>query len=221
SCAYDAVFTILFNIWSEDISKFSTIFNDLNPGLLGTLSDAFIHHINGKYTLEGVREYMRHKFFRKNPTHFPLGQDTSVHSILNELLSSVNVVTSSFRFCGNGHPVDQCPSTNNNCQLIPFPEHPNTMLQTYINDFIVASAAECPVCCIQLRRRFIFLSAPQILALDITQITSPLSSVLDISVGGYRFTYHMRGIIYHGDNHFTARFITSSGQLWFHDGMST
>ncbi|KAF9455951.1 hypothetical protein BDZ94DRAFT_1135828, partial [Collybia nuda] len=34
-------------------------------------------------------------------------------------------------------------------------------------------------------------------------------------------TYCLRGIIYYGDNHFTARYITSGGQIWFHDGMIT
>ncbi|KAF9459929.1 hypothetical protein BDZ94DRAFT_1170775 [Collybia nuda] len=32
---------------------------------------------------------------------------------------------------------------------------------------------------------------------------------------------YLRGIIYHGDNHFTSRIISRKGQIWYHDGMLT
>ena len=31
----------------------------------------------------------------------------------------------------------------------------------------------------------------------------------------------MRGIVYHGENHFTSRIISPEGNIWFHDGIST
>ncbi|KAJ7019252.1 hypothetical protein C8F04DRAFT_975971 [Mycena alexandri] len=31
----------------------------------------------------------------------------------------------------------------------------------------------------------------------------------------------LRGIIYWGDAHFTARYISSHGSVWFHDGITT
>jgi hypothetical protein len=32
---------------------------------------------------------------------------------------------------------------------------------------------------------------------------------------------YLRGIVYHGDNHFTSRLISNSGKIWYHDGMVT
>ena len=32
---------------------------------------------------------------------------------------------------------------------------------------------------------------------------------------------HLRGIVYHGENHFTSRIISPNGNIWFHDGIST
>jgi hypothetical protein len=31
----------------------------------------------------------------------------------------------------------------------------------------------------------------------------------------------LRGIVYHGDSHFTSRIISPEGNIWFHDGMTT
>ena len=31
----------------------------------------------------------------------------------------------------------------------------------------------------------------------------------------------LRGTVYHGDNHFTSRFISSNGTIWYHDGITT
>ncbi|KAF8220307.1 hypothetical protein L208DRAFT_1334596, partial [Tricholoma matsutake] len=33
--------------------------------------------------------------------------------------------------------------------------------------------------------------------------------------------YRLRGVMYHLEDHFTSRFITESGSVWYHDGMST
>ncbi|KAF8222805.1 hypothetical protein L208DRAFT_1213142, partial [Tricholoma matsutake] len=33
--------------------------------------------------------------------------------------------------------------------------------------------------------------------------------------------YDLRGVIYYVANHFTARVITGSGMVWYHDGLLT
>ncbi|KAF8871244.1 hypothetical protein BD779DRAFT_1430539, partial [Infundibulicybe gibba] len=33
--------------------------------------------------------------------------------------------------------------------------------------------------------------------------------------------YKLKGIIYYGNNHFTARVISPLDRVWFHDGMET
>ncbi|KAF8867601.1 hypothetical protein BD779DRAFT_1464052, partial [Infundibulicybe gibba] len=39
--------------------------------------------------------------------------------------------------------------------------------------------------------------------------------------GGAQYLYTLRGVIYHGNDHFTARIITREGDIWYHDGMLT
>ena len=51
SCAYDALFTILFNIWESNPKKWKKIFKDSNE-YLSTLHDGFQKYLRGVSTLE-------------------------------------------------------------------------------------------------------------------------------------------------------------------------
>jgi hypothetical protein len=50
-----------------------------------------------------------------------------------------------------------------------------------------------------------------------TQISQKVKFV----VNGEEVLLSLRGIIYHGDNHFTSRVFSSKGKVWFHDGITT
>ena len=51
SCAYNALFTILFNIWVSNSKKWKKIFKDSNQ-YLSTLHDSFQKYLTGVSTLE-------------------------------------------------------------------------------------------------------------------------------------------------------------------------
>ncbi|KAJ7310828.1 hypothetical protein DFH08DRAFT_667300, partial [Mycena albidolilacea] len=40
-------------------------------------------------------------------------------------------------------------------------------------------------------------------------------------VSGNTVRYALRGVIYSGENHFTARVIKDNGAVWYHDGIET
>lgn len=42
-----------------------------------------------------------------------------------------------------------------------------------------------------------------------------------IDLHGLHYTYILRGIIYFGNQHFSARIILNADQVWYHDGIST
>ncbi|KAF8229950.1 hypothetical protein L208DRAFT_1284215, partial [Tricholoma matsutake] len=44
---------------------------------------------------------------------------------------------------------------------------------------------------------------------------------LELTVHSTHCRYHLRGIIYYAAEHFTARVITGSGMVWYHDGLLT
>ena len=72
-------------------------------------------------------------------------------------------------------------------------------------------------------RQHVFEDTPAVIAFDMSQHKiSLLESVVITTVKGDSMTYNLRGVIYYYlDNHFTSRFISESGRVWFHDGIST
>ncbi|KAJ7476504.1 hypothetical protein FB451DRAFT_1033208 [Mycena latifolia] len=48
-----------------------------------------------------------------------------------------------------------------------------------------------------------------------------LDLALHITAGDDRHRFALRGVIYSGSNHFTARIIKEDGTIWYHDGIET
>ena len=44
---------------------------------------------------------------------------------------------------------------------------------------------------------------------------------ITFKTGNLNTVLYLRGIVYHGENHFTSRIISPEGNIWFHDGMTT
>ncbi|KII82833.1 hypothetical protein PLICRDRAFT_120214, partial [Plicaturopsis crispa FD-325 SS-3] len=44
---------------------------------------------------------------------------------------------------------------------------------------------------------------------------------IKLPVANKDVTLRLRGLIYHGEFHFTSRIITRDGKLWFYDGVTT
>ena len=45
--------------------------------------------------------------------------------------------------------------------------------------------------------------------------------MLELTCENLRKRYDLRGVIYYAADHFTTRVITSSGMVWYHDGLLT
>ncbi|KAF8874336.1 hypothetical protein BD779DRAFT_1476546 [Infundibulicybe gibba] len=84
--------------------------------------------------------------------------------------------------------------------------------------FSVPTASTCPSCNSRLVRGFRYVGSPQILAFDLSNGQShPLEQHRTLVVEERQYSYILRGIIYHGNDHFTARVITEGGGVWYHD----
>jgi hypothetical protein len=69
SCAYDALFTILFNIWVSNPKKWKKIFKDSNE-YLSTLHDGFQKYLTGVSTLEVASDDVRTLLNHNDPVRF-------------------------------------------------------------------------------------------------------------------------------------------------------
>ena len=72
SCAYDALFTILFNIWAANPKKWKTIFQNSNQYLF-TLHDGFQRYLRGVSTLEAAPNSVLTLLHENDPVLFPSG----------------------------------------------------------------------------------------------------------------------------------------------------
>jgi hypothetical protein len=221
SCAYDSVVSILYGIWQDDRTLYSNSFRNLNGEFLGLLVDGFSRYYNGEYSLEDVRDLLRHHLHQHAPQSFPWGRDTSVDAILYMLLATRTPVLSSNLSCPQCHPVarDQLALLSN-CN-INVGGITSGSIQSDIDLFVNVTGSKCTTCNDSLLRKFKFVCSPQILAYPVSGVNMTVNHTLAVPVEGQLHQYCLRGVIYHGSNHFTTRFISSAGLVWFHDGIAT
>ena len=72
-----------------------------------------------------------------------------------------------------------------------------------------------------MRRRRL-MSLPPLLVFDFNnQPSINIDHHLAASVDGVNARYDLKGVIYFGNHHFTSRWVSTDGTVWFHDGMVT
>ncbi|KAJ7441885.1 hypothetical protein FB451DRAFT_1057983 [Mycena latifolia] len=232
SCGYDAVFTILYNVWLENKEVWSTRFSAFSPLLLN-LTMYLRQLYNQVITFEQARDMMRSRMHRMCPADFPYGiTGTSIDRILRLLTPDTNYATGR-QVCQNCGYVD--PQTlsmlgsymtaiPNRNQIAQFPAGLTTL--EWLKQHLKHSLRRCPMCAIQGRRVRLVVSSqlrevPDLLFIAVDTGNIFFSQRLQLECNGHLTSLHLRGIIYGGQAHFTARFISSVGRVWFHDGMTT
>ncbi|KAF8218815.1 hypothetical protein L208DRAFT_1347040, partial [Tricholoma matsutake] len=158
---------------------------------------------------------------RIDPVSFAWGHYTSIQNILDAFLATSCPITSSSMCCPNDHTLQ-----NNDgrlalsCQITILCQCPS--IQAFIDDQSIKCTLHCQSCQSYMIRKHVFEHAPIILAFDMSQHrTLLLPSIVLNAVDGHRTAYKLRGVVYHLHDHFTSHFITETGTVWYHDGIST
>src|ERR1700692_1849096 len=100
SCAYDSLFTVLYEIWSNDTKVWARRFKEINQHHLKSLSVCFKKYMNGQATFETARDTIRHELHSQSPAQFPYGtRGTSVSTLASAILASQNFVDILSRAC--------------------------------------------------------------------------------------------------------------------------
>jgi hypothetical protein len=171
------------------------------------------------FTLEEIRDFMRRRLARIS-TEFLFGRYTSVHSIIERFFKVSEPVMRSDLMCPNRHVVDRHPSLTSSCEVILFAQ-PGASLQHCVDNFTHSTGSRCLTCDTYLLRTTSFLQFPPVMVFDLGACVPSLSSILWITCNETRISYSLRGIVYYSNHHFTSRFVTGTGMIWFHDGMLT
>ena len=193
SCAYDAIITILFNIWYDPNPEPSTTsFEDTQCDLFNALIQSFHSHCdksltsssqvvsaNGSttFSLEEIRDYFRHCLARLSQ-EFTFGSYTCIQSIAKYLFCAEEIVTTSNVSCPEGHngnPRNQQSSTSS-YQIIILGTAKNS-LQACMDDFSLELVSKCMTCDTYLMKHTTFIQAPPLLTFDISTRISLVFSI--------------------------------------------
>lgn len=221
SCAYDATLTIIHAIWKEDPTKWSNILTTMNENLLTQLVQNFILHQTGTLHLTAARDRLRHHLSSMDPDNFGWGELTSIQQLIGSLLTTSATTVEASLECTH-----TCPPTNNrqptsSCCMISIVMTQPTSIGKWIADWKERTQHQCATCKNPMIMKFNLCYPPPLIAFDFAWQNPDIDTQLEISIRESNFLYRLRGIIYFGDNHFTARIVSNEGTTWFHDGMET
>jgi hypothetical protein len=219
SCAYDAVLCIMHSIWSSNKGVFTDIFRNLND-ILGNLALSFIKHASGAKTLESARDDTRHQLCRIAPSQFAWGAFTSVASLVDYLLTMPTTAIQNDYICNNGH-ISTRRRTNNTCCLLTIASTPSNSVSNWMQELKEESNVTCGSCSEKMTIKHQLLLLLPFIALHFSNQQLQIDYNFHISINNEEFMYELRGIVYYGDSHFTARVISNDGLIWFHDGIAT
>jgi len=220
SCAYDALLTILFSLWSENPSKWKKRFHKTNR-TLKLLASGF-QKVHGKsMSLETARDKVRHILHQRDPVSFPNGNTgTCIQELIYQLFKTNDSLASSFMVCNDcDHEVELVNERTSN--IIHCPIEFSGTTADYCHYIIThKTIGKCGKCKGEVDKVTRFHQIPSILAFSLNDKLT-LSKKMKVNIEGSSVVFTLRGIIYFGGYHFTSRIMTSDGQIWFHDGILT
>jgi len=221
SCAYDALFTVLYEIWSTDVKVWTRRFKEINQHHLKSLSVCFKKYMNGQTSFETARDTIRREIHSKSPSEFPYGtRGTSVAALTAAILAPHNIVAVSRPVCIKCNYSGQMTGDRLEFVLYEKVDTPKSTSQ-WLGTLKHQTHEQCPDCQYVLTRPISFVSAPNLLALEINSRNIKISKSLKFVQDGESVVLRVRGLLYHGDFHFTSRIIGADGTVWYHDGMTT
>jgi hypothetical protein len=160
SCVYNTIITILFNVWHENPVAMMTKWSELNNDTLNYLTAAFEKHVDyydhmgtNSYTLEQIRDCMRHELARLD-REFRFGIYTSACAVMNQLLMSQMPIMKSIHRCSNDHLVGCDERVTTSCEIMTYGAPVDYTVQQYLNNFNTMSSLTCSECNNELIRSF-------------------------------------------------------------------
>ncbi|KAJ7642476.1 hypothetical protein DFH06DRAFT_959883, partial [Mycena polygramma] len=233
SCGYDTVFTVLANVWSEKSDVWGRRFKSYSS-LLFQLSASLLEWRTGALTLEGCRDRMRSRMYRLKPADFPYGaRGTSMDLVSLALVpkDSYAVKKAVCDRCGYVDPSEVPvfdPFMCAGLSRIQLEENPRGIpISLWMSSHLARGRSLCPACeleglrAVKMRMCVEIVRLPNVLFISVEHENLVFDAALSFDCRGVRRTLKLRGIVYGGGGHFTCRFVSNSGTVWYHDGITT
>jgi len=177
--------------------------------------------MNGQASFETARDTIRDELHIQSPAQFPYGtRGTSVAALASAILAPHDCVAISCPECTNCEYSE--PYINDRLELVLY-EKEDTPKSTckWLGSLEHETHEKCPHCFSAMMQPVSFKSAPSVLVFEINSRNIKVSKTLKFEQEGETVVLDVKGLIYHGDFHFTSCMIGTDGMVWYHDGMTT
>jgi hypothetical protein len=145
---------------------------------------------------------------------------TSVTTLAVEMLKASTSVTSSQQICS--HCDYNMPKIDNETSYVL---ETNLSSSISTSSWVANLSQECDDACAECLHHMIrvisFNNSPYILIIAHADTNVRTSHRIKVKTNSEDKYLYLRGIIYYGDIHFTSRIISTNGDVWYHDGMTT
>ncbi|KAH7918319.1 hypothetical protein BV22DRAFT_1024776 [Leucogyrophana mollusca] len=217
SCAYDALFTMLLNIWCESPMTWNKTFRGFGP-FMDCLIEGFQRAYRGTGSLENTRDRVRVQLNSSNATLFPQGRlGASVGDLALAMLDATNAPSPWLlcNICNTRLPIQ---STVRHV----FDVGSNTPVST--TEWLMKchqnrTPAVCTGCLSPVSNQWHCDAPPKIIAMNISDQPVRISPVVKIMGKARSSSLYFRGIVYYGDFHFTSQFVSRENKMFFHNGI--
>lgn len=220
SCAYDSLFVILYDIWKENPEEWTNNFKNIN-GHMQDLAYKFQEVYEENVSLENIRDDIRKDLYNFDPNKFPMGRNSaSVAEIGIALLQSTkeNAISQVY-----------CTECDHSCReyadqlgyYFNIEKNKAASTQEWLNNLEVPCTQKCNECFYNLTHQIDYKEVPEMLVLEYPYTNIKSSHKIKIKIQDEYKVLSLRGIIYHGNNHFCSRIISVDGTIWYNDDMTT
>jgi predicted RNA-binding Zn-ribbon protein involved in translation (DUF1610 family) len=218
SCAYDAFFGILYHVWVLNPEKWTENFRQIDDQYLGLLASGFHQALREEISLELTRDKVRQVLHEEYPDMFPMGQiGTSVGDLAFKMLWPDNHIAQSQYRCPECGRTSASEWDNKFGSKLDADCDTPSSIMGWIAKLENVSNKKCPDCLHNMVKKVSYNVLPNILVLEYPELDIKTNHKIKLqSADGESKMLYLRGIVYHGQNHFVSRIITPEGNMWFH-----
>ena len=218
SCAYDSVFTILFNIWQHDHQRWSFVFEQLGNEFCTLLSQEFEKYHRKEASLEAGRDVIRRELGKVNRL-MRFGEYTSIEQVCQTIFSTGETVYEVYYQCPSHHRFQYYQGSS------IFIEASNSFTYRSTSQWMETNSWQgtnrCHACGLRVSIETSFSIAPPLLALGFSRCDIEIDHSIKINVHEDLHRYNLAGVVYFksGESHFVSNIIMEDNQIWYYDGL--
>jgi hypothetical protein len=217
SCAYDSIFTILFNIWCHDMDNWGTIFTRFGNEFCILLFCQFTKYVRNETSLEVARDMVR-KELDKTSQYMRFGSYTSIEEICEAMFTTRDAIYRTYYRCPDNH---QQLYSQSHTIYMPKGSSPFKSTAEWMQTNSQQGTNRCEICDKPVNINISFVAPPPLVILEFSGSEMDIDDRFEVVHSGQPHKYDLAGVIYYKDaeQHFVSNIVTPDKQLWFYDGM--